>query len=158
MPRITIRPAETVREAIRKIDEVPATATQPGFVRVLVGLIDEAGEFIVPQQFSAHVIEGQNYADLVGPPAAWAPDKPAGTYRNDDLWHCIDVAKAQAKERVAKAKEAQAQKEAALKAKAEQDRKDAEAAAAALALLQQGEAVIPRPAPAEGQAGGGAHG
>jgi hypothetical protein len=37
------------------------------------------------------MIDGANYTELNGPPTSWAPDKPTGTYRNQDLWHFIDI-------------------------------------------------------------------
>jgi hypothetical protein len=154
MARVTIRPATTVREAIRHIEEVPAAGSQPGIVRVMVGVVDELGEFVVPQQFTTHSIEGRNYLDLVGPPAAWAPDKPDGTYRNDDLWHCIDVAKAEVADRVARVKEAQAQQAAAQAAREEQARLDAEAAALAAAQPAPVDPAPLDPVPAEGVVNG----
>jgi len=91
MPRESTIPAQTVREEIRTLEEYPAHGVTPGIVRALVGRVDEAGDFIVPQQFVTYTIEGEQYDELCGPPPAWAPDKPAGTYRNEDLWHFIDL-------------------------------------------------------------------
>ena len=89
MPRIIDIPAQVVYEDIRTIEEVPGIS-----VNVMVGKTDSTGEFIVPQQFSLYMIDGANYVELNGPPTSWAPDKPTGTYRNQDLWHFIDILRA----------------------------------------------------------------
>ena len=86
MPREINIPAQQVYEDIRTIEEVPGIS-----VRVSVGKTDAAGEFAVPQQYELYMIDGDNYTELNGPPTAWAPDKPDGTYRNQDLWHFIDI-------------------------------------------------------------------
>jgi len=90
MPRQIDIPAQVVYEDLRTIEEVPGV-----LVNVLVGKTDSTGEFIVPQQFQIFVIDGENYTELNGPPTTWAPDKPTGTYRNQDLWHFIDILKSQ---------------------------------------------------------------
>ena len=86
MPRQIDIPAETVYEDIRTIEEVPSIS-----VNVMVGKTDSTGTFIVPQQYNLYMIDGDNYTELNGPPTSWAPDKPIGTYRNEDLWHFIDI-------------------------------------------------------------------
>ena len=86
MPRQIDIPAETVYEDIRTIEEVPSIS-----VNVMVGKTDSTGTFIVPQQYNLYMIDGANYTELNGPPTSWAPDKPTGTYRNQDLWHFIDI-------------------------------------------------------------------
>lgn len=86
MPREINIPAETIFQEIRTIEEVPNIS-----VRVLVGQTDADGEFVVPQQYTSYLIDGENYIELNGPPASWSPDKPTGTYRNQDLWHFIDL-------------------------------------------------------------------
>jgi len=86
MPRQIDIPAQVVYEDIRTIEEVPNIS-----VNVMVGTTDSTGEFIVPQQYSLYMIDGANYTELNGPPTSWAPDKPRGTYRNQDLWHFIDI-------------------------------------------------------------------
>lgn len=86
MPRQIDIPAQVVYEDIRTIEEVPGIS-----VNVMVGKTDSTGEFIVPQQFSLYMIDGANYVELNGPSTSWAPDKPDGTYRNQDLWHFIDI-------------------------------------------------------------------
>lgn len=91
MPRESNVPAKVVLEDIRKIEEFPACPECPGFVRVMVGEVDESGVFIVPQEFETWEIKGEDYLELIGPATDWAPDKPEGTYRNEDLWHFIDL-------------------------------------------------------------------
>ena len=86
MPRQIDIPAQVVYEDFRTIEEVPNN-----LVNVLVGKTDSTGEFIVPQQYQNYIIDGDNYTELNGPPTSWAPDKPTGTYRNQDLWHFIDI-------------------------------------------------------------------
>jgi len=96
MPRETTIPAKTVTEEIQAIQETMATPNSPGSVTVMVGLVDEAGAFIVPQQIQVYRVTGADFEELTGPATTWAPDKPAGTYRNADLWHFIDLQRAQA--------------------------------------------------------------
>ena len=90
MPRIIEVPAQTIRQEIRALEEIPSSTGAPGFVRVQVGRVDETGAFIVPQQFETYEVRGRMYEALVGEPAEWAPDKPAGTFRTEDLWYFID--------------------------------------------------------------------
>jgi len=91
MPREITIPQQTVREEIRSLQEVPAVAGSGGRVMVLVGRVDDGGAFLTTQDFQSYTIDGGNFAELIGEPPAWAPDKPAGTYRNADLWHFIDL-------------------------------------------------------------------
>lgn len=86
MPREIDIPAQQVYEDLRTIEEVPGIS-----VRVAVGKTDSSGEFIVPQQYELYMIDGDMYTELNGPAPAWAPDKPDGTFRNQDLWHFIDI-------------------------------------------------------------------
>jgi hypothetical protein len=82
---ITI-PQQTVIEDISQIDETPGVQ-----VRFTVGQKGADGEWIVPQQFQIFVVSGNDYTELNGPPQSWCPDKPVGTYRNEDLWHYVDA-------------------------------------------------------------------
>ena len=75
----------TVSEDFRSIEEYPGE-----FVRVSVGAIGSNGEWAVPQQYMTDVISNENYSELLSASPAWAPEKPAGVYRNDDLWVFID--------------------------------------------------------------------
>ena len=60
-------------------------------VRFLVGKKDSDGNWITGQQFETFVVSGPAYEELNGPPLSWCPDKPTGTYRNEDLWHYVDL-------------------------------------------------------------------
>lgn len=86
MPRQSTIPAQQVTEDIRSVEEITGL-----FVRVMVGTIDsQTGDFTVPQQFVTYEIKGDDFAELMSANPEWAPSKPAGTYRNDDLWVFID--------------------------------------------------------------------
>jgi hypothetical protein len=86
MPRQINIPTQQVYEDLRTIEEVPGIS-----VRVFVGKTNSNGEFIVPQTYESYMIDEDLYAELIGPSTNWAPDKPSGTYRNEDLWHYIDL-------------------------------------------------------------------
>ena len=85
--QITI-PQQSYTEDIMTIYETPGVG-----VKVDVGVLAEDGQSFdnasyKPQEF---LISGEMYTELNGPPTSWAPDKPDGTYRNQDLWHFIDI-------------------------------------------------------------------
>lgn len=87
MSREVVIPQQSYTEDFMVIEELPGNR-----VRVVVGVRREDGEsFDVeryrPQDF---IIEGADLEELNGPAAEWAPDKPDGTYRNQDLWYFID--------------------------------------------------------------------
>ena len=86
--RTVVIPSTTVTEDISQIEETPGLQ-----VRFLVGRKDELGNWIVPQEFQIFIVTGEQYAELNGPPLDWCPDKPIGTYRNEDLWHYVDLAR-----------------------------------------------------------------
>ena len=109
MPRESTIPVRVVQEEIASVEH------QIGlFVRALVGVgaENEAGQFVfaVPQQFDVieitdrPAVKGQlgvivepeitDYADLMSDRPAWAPNKPGGTFRNEDLWPLIDRVRA----------------------------------------------------------------
>lgn len=88
MPREITIPQQSYTEDIMTIYETPGVG-----VKVYVGVLAEDGQSFdnanyKPQEF---LISGEMYTELNGPPTAWAPDKPDGTYRNQDLWHFIDI-------------------------------------------------------------------
>jgi len=85
MNRTVTIPSTSVTEAINDIQEIPNLC-----VRFLVGIVDDKGNFLFNQNFQSFIVDGQDYIELNGPPTTWAPDKPTGTYRNDDLWHYVD--------------------------------------------------------------------
>lgn len=87
MPREVTIPTRVVHEEIALVEEHPSSRA----VMVRVAMIDEAtGKFDISLGIMEYTIALEDYDELVGPPTEWAPDKPAGTYRNDDLWHFID--------------------------------------------------------------------
>ena len=87
MPREITIPAKTVHEEIANIEE----NTGAKYVRVRVAMIDSStGKFDISLGIKEYEILADDFDELTGPPTDWAPDKPAGTYRNDDLWHFID--------------------------------------------------------------------
>lgn len=87
MPRQVNIPAETVYEDIQSLNEFP----EHKIVRVIVGVTDAEGVFVVPQQFQTYEISGDMYAELNSANPSWNPVKPEGTYYNQDLWHFIDI-------------------------------------------------------------------
>lgn len=89
MPREIEIPATVTLEDICTVEEVVGHA-----VRISVGRVDQDGKFIVPQQFSRYEIVGADFDDLMASSPEWAPNKPAGTYRNEDLWRFIDIIRA----------------------------------------------------------------
>ena len=86
--RTVVIPEKTVTEDINLIEENPGIQ-----VRFLVGQKEANGNWVVPQQFETFIVSGEQYVELNGPPLSWCPDKPVGTYRNEDLWHYVDMAR-----------------------------------------------------------------
>lgn len=86
MPRQISVPAQTALEEIQTLQEFPTESV----IRVVVGLVGDDGEFLVPQTFSSYAIKDDMYTELLSANPSWNPSKPAGTYFNDDLWHFID--------------------------------------------------------------------
>lgn len=86
MPKEITIPSQTVFQEIQSLEEYP----EDKFVRVVIGTIDADGVFIVPQQFKTYIIKNDDYTELMSPNPSWNPEKPGGTYFNDDLWHFID--------------------------------------------------------------------
>lgn len=91
MPREVIIPEQQVFEEIQSIEEYPDAK----LVRVVVGKTDASGVFIVPQQYQQYSISGDQYDELLSPNPVWDPQKPAGTYFNNDLWYFIDQQRGQ---------------------------------------------------------------
>lgn len=86
--RTVVIPEQTVLEDIGVIDETPGHQ-----VRFTVGKKEANGNWVIPQEFQIFVVAGEQYTELNGPPLDWCPDKPIGTYRNEDLWHYVDMAR-----------------------------------------------------------------
>ena len=87
MSRQTTIPSQTIIEEIQSLEEYP----NEKIIRVVVGNVDADGVFIVPQQFKNYQIYGDMYTELNSANPSWNPEKPEGTYFNDDLWHFIDI-------------------------------------------------------------------
>lgn len=87
MPREINIPAQQFYEDIYSLQELPDNQS----IRVVVCVTESDGTFKVPSQCNEYIISGENYIELNGPATSWAPDKPDGTYRNQDLWHFIDL-------------------------------------------------------------------
>jgi hypothetical protein len=83
---ITI-PAQTIKQEIQSLKESPDDKE----VIVIVGITDDMGKFIVPQQFKSFSINGEMYIELNSANPSWHPEKPEGTFFNEDLWHFIDL-------------------------------------------------------------------
>lgn len=89
MRTVTI-PAVSFCEEIFTLQEYPGDKVTPGHVNVEVRRCNEEGVFL-PGASTSFQIEGDMYEMLVGDGQGWAqPDKPVGTYRNEDLWYFID--------------------------------------------------------------------
>tara|TARA_R110002126_G_scaffold46547_2_gene131025 strand:+ start:1158 stop:1430 length:273 start_codon:yes stop_codon:yes gene_type:complete len=89
MPREINIPAQQIYEDIYSLQELPDNQS----VRVVVCVTTQQGEFIVPSQCREYMIAGEQYIELNSANPSWHPDKPAGTYFNEDLWHFIDLMK-----------------------------------------------------------------
>lgn len=84
MPRqITL--SQTVTEDIITIYEVPAT-----MVRVCVAPVNPDGTMVNGNVYDEYQIQGDDFAELMSAGPSWAPNKPANTYRNEDLWVFVD--------------------------------------------------------------------
>jgi len=97
-------PQQTVVEDIVNIDH-----NLGGFVRLMIGkglVTDEKFQLLPSQNLETVVIadipggiineDGSrtditDYAELMGAYPTWAPTKPAGVFRKDDLWHFVDL-------------------------------------------------------------------
>jgi hypothetical protein len=85
MPREIVYPQPSY-EAIQFFQEFPDV-----MVTVRVGLTDETGDFYLNQNYMVYEISGDMYTELNSANPSWNPDKPAGTFFNNDLWHFIDL-------------------------------------------------------------------
>lgn len=87
---ITI-PAKTLTVAISSYQHVTGDRV---IVSLITGAIDASGKFTPSLMGSfdpalTQIIDGANYAALMSANPAWASAKPAGVFREDDLWHFI---------------------------------------------------------------------
>lgn len=88
--RPIVIPAVNAYEEIRSIEEFPYSNTNVGWVRVSIALVNSNG-VPVAHQYKQYEIKDADYRKLTGPATPDLPGKPAGTYRNEDLWHFIDL-------------------------------------------------------------------
>ncbi len=81
-------PARTVHEAIISLEERPADR----IINVQIQAVDKAGQAISGAAPRLVQIDGDSYTALIADDGGeLLPGKPAGTYRNEDLWHFIDA-------------------------------------------------------------------
>jgi hypothetical protein len=88
MSRDVTIPSQTLTEEIALVEEAVGV-----YVRVMVGVLKSDKTFDTTVKAKEYRIIGDDLVELNGPPTAWSPDKPTGTYRNQDLWHFIDLLK-----------------------------------------------------------------
>lgn len=86
MPRQIDIPAQIIYETIVLVEESPNS-----WVRASVAKTDANGELLTDQVAQQYMIEGDNLTELLVGNPSWSPNKPAGTYDNEDLWHFIDL-------------------------------------------------------------------
>jgi len=86
MPRQIDIPAQIIYETIVLVEESPNS-----WVRASVAKTDANGELLTDQIAQQYMIEGDNLTELLVGNPSWSPNKPAGTYDNEDLWHFIDL-------------------------------------------------------------------
>jgi hypothetical protein len=85
MARNIIVPATAATEDIVSLTEYPGK-----MVRFHVGLVAGDGTILNPNSVEMFELTGDNFAALMSGNPAWAPRKPANTYRNEDLWYFVD--------------------------------------------------------------------
>jgi hypothetical protein len=81
-------PSQTAIEEIAYIEEFPNT-----WVRVRVKVSNLDGLEIPMQGPSVFTIDKDNLTELLSANPTWSPNKPGGTYSNEDLWYFIDKLK-----------------------------------------------------------------
>ena len=86
MPRQVEIPAQSFYETIVYIEELPNA-----WVRASVGKTDANGELLPNQTAERYTIENENLIELLSANPSWSPNKPGGTYDNEDLWHFVDI-------------------------------------------------------------------
>lgn len=63
-----------------------------GNVKVLVQKYTVENNEIIPLDSSnMYMIHGIDYEELMKANPVWAPTKPAGVFRKEDLWHIVDL-------------------------------------------------------------------
>ena len=92
MSRTIDVPAQTLTEEITTISIIPGARLD---LVVNVGSM-QSGVFSVERFAGAYTIAGDDYAELMSAGPFWSPNKPAGVYRTEDLWHYVDKYRATA--------------------------------------------------------------
>ncbi len=97
-------PAQTLQEQITIVHHTPGLSV---YVEVAAGTMQNMpvadspnsmtpnytlkSVFMPAQQaVQRYRVEGADYEELMSASPAWAPNKPVGVFRHDDLWHYID--------------------------------------------------------------------
>lgn len=85
-----------VLPAVEAFEDIISLTEYPGrLVRFNVGPVDGNGNLLSPERVEGHELSGDDFAELVSENPEWAPSKPAGTYRNEDLWVFVDRKRAE---------------------------------------------------------------
>lgn len=80
------------------VEDIVTLYEQPGrMVRLCVAPVNADGTMVNGNVFEEYEIAGDDFDELVSENPSWAPGKPAGTYRNEDLWVFIDRYRAKEK-------------------------------------------------------------
>lgn len=86
MSREIVIPSKTLQEEITQIIHYPGEKIE---------ITVQAGRYI-NNKFKAEMfvqtlcVSDTDYAELLSANPSWSPNKPAGVFRIDDLWHYID--------------------------------------------------------------------
>lgn len=68
-----------------------------GLVKVLVQkYTTQNGEVVPTDSSNMYTIHGPDYEELMSPTPSWAPNKPEGVFRKEDLWHFVDLIRSRA--------------------------------------------------------------
>jgi len=83
-------PVTSPEEKIRCVMHYPDSHME---IHVGVGETQPDGSFIftIPQQFTVVYVRDVDYTELLSANPVWAVGKPAGTFRQEDLWAFIDT-------------------------------------------------------------------
>lgn len=87
MPRDVVIPQQAYTEEFMAIIEHPGQV-----VRATVGVLRADGKSFDVERYRPREFEiaGEDFELLTGPETPLLPGKPAGTYRNEDLWYFVD--------------------------------------------------------------------
>lgn len=77
--------------AVSGIEEVVSITEYPGrLVRFTVAVVNSDGVIVDTNRAEHYELAGGDFVELLSYNPVWAPGKPAGTYRNEDLWVFVD--------------------------------------------------------------------